>query len=278
MGPVGKALWFVEYRYSREISLAEVATVCGVSRYHLSRAFGAATGRSLMAYLRGRRLTEAARALANGAPDILTVALASGYGSHEAFTRAFVELFGITPEALRAQGHLDNLQLVEPIEMDQSLLVKLEAPRFEKTKPMLIAGLGERFDCDASRAIPGLWERFNHHFGAIPGQVGEVAYGVCCNFEDDNFDYIAGVEVSRAGDLPKDFSKVRIPERLYAVFAHRDHISAIRRTFYSIWNRWLPESGYRAVEAPHFERYGPEFDPKTGSGLVEIWIPVDPSA
>jgi transcriptional regulator GlxA family with amidase domain len=41
-------------------------------------AFGAATGRSIMRYVRGRRLTEAARSLADGAPDILAVALCVG--------------------------------------------------------------------------------------------------------------------------------------------------------------------------------------------------------
>jgi len=44
---------------------------------------------SVMRYVRGRQLTEAARCLASGAPDILAIALEAGYGSHEAFTRAF---------------------------------------------------------------------------------------------------------------------------------------------------------------------------------------------
>jgi AraC-like DNA-binding protein len=58
--------------------------------------------------MRGRRLSEAARVLANGGPDILSVALDFGYGSHEAFTRAFRDQFGLTPESVRAQRHLDN--------------------------------------------------------------------------------------------------------------------------------------------------------------------------
>lgn len=58
-----------------------------------------------MQYVRERRLTEAARTSANGAPDILNVALNAGCNSHEAFTRAFRDHFGITPEALRARSH-----------------------------------------------------------------------------------------------------------------------------------------------------------------------------
>ena len=102
MHPVGKALWFIETRLADDISLAEIACFAGVSRYHLLRAFGVATGQSVMRHVRGRRLTEAARHLAAGAPDILTVALDAGYGSHEAFTRVFRDQFGLTPEAVRA--------------------------------------------------------------------------------------------------------------------------------------------------------------------------------
>src|SRR5262249_33274689 len=99
MDAVVKAIWFVETHFSGDISLDDIAQSAGVSRYYMVRAFGLATGRSVMRHVRGRRLTEAARSLANGAPDILTVALDAGYGSHEAFTRAFREQFGLTPEA-----------------------------------------------------------------------------------------------------------------------------------------------------------------------------------
>ncbi|TGT97346.1 AraC family transcriptional regulator, partial [bacterium M00.F.Ca.ET.163.01.1.1] len=85
MNPTEKALWFVESHLPDAISLDDVATSSGVSRFHVTRAFGAATGRSVMGYMRARRLSEAARKLAGGAPDILSVALDVGYGSHEAF-------------------------------------------------------------------------------------------------------------------------------------------------------------------------------------------------
>src|SRR5690606_28886374 len=98
MNPVGKALWYIERHFAEDLSLEEVANFADVSRYHLTRAFGVATGHSIMRYVRGRRLTEAARSLASGAPDILAVALEAGYGSHEAFTRAFHDQFGRTPE------------------------------------------------------------------------------------------------------------------------------------------------------------------------------------
>jgi AraC family transcriptional regulator len=275
MNPAERALWFIESHFAGEITLDDIAAIAGVSRYHMTRAFGVATGRSVIRYVRGRRLSEAARALANGAPDILTVALEAGYGSHEAFTRAFREQFGATPEQVRAQRRFDNIELVEPIKMDATLMAELEPPRMTDGKPLLIAGLRERYSCETSAGIPAQWQRFAPHIGNIPGQVGGTAYGVCCNSDDaGNFDYICGVEVRDFSELPRDVSRVRIQAQRYAVFSHRDHISTIRRTINTIWSKWLPESGLKAADAPCFERYGAEFDPRTGTGGLEIWIPV----
>src|SRR5262249_41803824 len=149
-----------------------------VSRYHLARAFESATGLPVMRYVRGRRLTQAAETLAAGAPDILAVALDAGYGSHEAFTRAFSDQFGVTPEGIRAQGAMNHIERLEPIKMDETLLTHLAAPRIEEGKTLLIAGPGERYTSQTSAGIPAQWQRFLPHIGHIPGQVGKTAYGV----------------------------------------------------------------------------------------------------
>lgn len=276
MHPVEKALWFIENRLSGEISLQDIARAVGVSSHHLARAFGEATGLSLMRYVRGRRLSEAARVLSGGAPDILSVALDAGYGSHEAFTRAFREQFGLTPEACRAQGSFDNMKLVEPIRMDKSLLIDLEAPRFADEPELLIAGLGARYTFETNEGIPMQWQRFGPHIGHVAGQVGHETYGLCCNADDSgSFEYVCGVRVASFGDLPKEFSAVRVPAHRYAVFRHRQHVSQLRRTHYTIWNKWFPEAGMTVADAPSFELYGADFNPVTGIGTIEVWMPVN---
>jgi len=276
MNPAQKALWYIESHLADALTLEQIAGVGGVSRFHMVRAFAAATGLSVMRYVRTRRLSEAARALARGAPDILNVALDADYGSHEAFTRAFRDHFGVTPEMVRSSSRLDNLMLQEPIVMDSTLTDKLQPPRFETGKPLLVAGISERCTHENGGAgIPNQWQRFHQKVGDIPDRVGQVAYGVCCNGDDSgNFDYIAGVEVSDFSDLPREFSRVRIPEQRYAIFTHRDHISTIRRTVNTIWNHWLPASGFQIADAPNFERYDENFDPNTGNGGLEIWVPI----
>jgi AraC family transcriptional regulator len=150
-------------------------------------------------------------------------------------------------------------------------------PRFETRKAMLLAGSVERHDCQSPVGIPDQWQRFGPYIGIIPRQVGKAAYGACYNSDSDsNFDYLCGVEVSDAADLPKGLTTLHVPEQHYAIFTHQGHVAGIRATFSAIWNKWVPESGRQVAEAPVLERYGPEFNPQTGMGGFEIWLPIEP--
>jgi AraC family transcriptional regulator len=275
MDPVQKALWFVESHSREQITLEDIARACKVSPFHLTRAFAATMGSSLMRYVRGRRLSEAALHLAQGADGILRVAHDAGYGSHEAFTRAFRDQFGLTPEQIRNQGHLTNIELVEAIAMNATPVPEIAPDRFETHEPMRFAGLVERYACESPQGIPAQWQRFSPYLGHISAQVGKAAYGVVYNFDSDsNFDYMCGVEVQGSSPLPDGFQILQVPRQKHAVFIHKGHVASIRATFAAIWSKWLPGSGYQAAEAPTFERYGPEFNPTTGMGGFEIWIPI----
>lgn len=274
MNPVARALWFIEHRSASDLTLEDIATGVGVSRFHLSRAFAAATGYPIMRYLRGRRLSVAAGRLASGTDDILSVAIAAGYGSHEAFTRAFRDQFGITPETIRKRRHVENVALIEGIAMNEKSPTQLTPPRFENGKLLYLAGLAERYACETSGAgIPGQWQKLGPYLGHLEGQVGTAAYGVTYNTDEEgNMDYLCGVEVADFARLPAGFARLRVAAQKYAVFVHRGHVSGIRGTWAAIWNDWLPQSGHEAADAPVFERYDERFDPRTGNGEVEIWI------
>jgi len=163
--------------------------------------------------------------------------------------------------------------------MKKSHAVQLEAPRIESAKALRIAGLRERYTSETMKNVPELWSRFGPHIGNIPGQVGRVAYGLCFNaLSPDGIDYLAGVEVSSSSALPGEFSVASIPAQKYAIFPHREHVSKLRETLDAI-DKWLPGSGLEvscgAAEAPDFfERYSEEFDPRSGMGGMEVWIPI----
>jgi AraC family transcriptional regulator len=171
----------------------------------------------------------------------------------------------LTPE-LKACG--EKLQT----EMDS---YQLDPPRIEIGRDLLIAGFNATYTFETRKNIPSQWERFAPLIGKVPAQVGKISYGVCWNYKaGSGFDYLTGVEVSDSSKLPADFSQIRIPAQRYAVFTHRKHYSAIPNTLDAIWKKWLPNSGYVPSASPSFERYTEEFDPKTGMGGTEIWVPI----
>lgn len=274
MKPLEKAVWYIETHFGEDITLANVAKAAGLSKFHLVRAFRAYAGQSVMGYVRARRLSEAAKRLVNDRGGILDVALAAGYNSHAAFTRAFRAQFGITPDQLRQRRTLAKINLVEPLTMDQTT-TNLPEPRLIDSGALLIVGLKNRYSEATTAQIPAQWQAFQPHIGNIDNQTGHVAFGVLCNSDDKgNVDYLTGVEVRHFPADLNGLDSLRLSAQTYAVFRHDGHVSEIRPTWKTIFAQWLPDAPYRLVDAPQLERYGAGFDPQTGVGDIEVWIPV----
>ncbi|MEN5265038.1 AraC family transcriptional regulator [Stenotrophomonas sp. TWI587] len=270
MGAARRALWYIESHFAENPSLADIARVVGLSPFHLSRLFQVSTGTSVVRYQRGRRLTEAARQLAAGAGDILSVAMAAGYASHAAFTRAFSDQFGRSPEQVREQG-LAGMALVEALKLiDTSTPCAIE-PRREYRGALRVAGIGSRHTAATVASIPSQWQRLDEAYGLG----AEIAYGVCGNNDaEGGFDYIAGVEIRAGASVPAGWQAISIAPREYLVAWHAGHISAIRSTWFWLLNDYLPASGLTLADAPDLERYDARFDDRSGHGGVEIWLPL----
>jgi AraC family transcriptional regulator len=276
MSLIQKAAWVIERNSDRDLSLAQIAENCGVSRSHLAQAFGA-TGRSVIAYLRGRRLSQAAEKLAGGAPDILQVALDAGYSSHQAFTRAFHDHVGATPEAVRERGDTAGLKLTPPIEIVASERREALPSRIVDADRLLVAGMAERFPCATSLGITALWQRFEPFMEAVRFKRQAMPVGVSRNHDEDGgFEYIAALEVTRFGETPRELVELDIPARRYAVFTHMGHVTRFPDTFRIIWDEALPSMSVTPMEGPVLERHLPAFDPRTGEGGIEVWVPVGP--
>ncbi|WP_370674577.1 GyrI-like domain-containing protein [Pleomorphomonas sp. PLEO] len=274
MGALEKAIWYLELNIGRQLTLVELADLCAVSPWHLSRLFQGAIGLAPMTYLRARRLTVAAKTLAEGEQEILPIALDAGYSSHEAFTRAFAGCFGVLPSTVRQARTTCNLSLMEPWTMNKDMIVDIGAPEFRERGAFQVTGLSTRCTFETNVVIPRLWQDFDLRSDEVPSPVPDVYYGVCCDMEaDGHFRYVAGLE-SRAAYVPDALDAVNIPASRYAVFQHVGHISAFNKTVYTIWNKALPDAGLKPAKTPDFELYDDRFDPKTGSGTVEIWIPL----
>ncbi len=81
-----------------------LAAVAGFSVPHFHRIFTACEGENIASYVRRVRLERAGRKLRMGAVDITEVALAAGYDTHAAFSKAFKQQFGFSPSEFRGLG------------------------------------------------------------------------------------------------------------------------------------------------------------------------------
>ncbi len=91
---------------ARRWSLTALAETCRVSPFHLCRAFSRQVGSSPYAYALQRRV-DSARALLRTERTISTVAHTLGFADHSHFTRAFLQVFGITPHDYRVAVQRD---------------------------------------------------------------------------------------------------------------------------------------------------------------------------
>ncbi len=89
-----------------------LAEIAGFSVPHFHRVFTAHVGESAISYIRRLRLERAGRKLRMGAVDITEVALAAGYETHAAFSKAFKQQFGLTPSEFRQLGCSKATQLL----------------------------------------------------------------------------------------------------------------------------------------------------------------------
>src|SRR5689334_5347814 len=94
----------VEERLGEDVDVAAVARSAGSSEYHLRRMFSSLAGMPLSEYVRRRRMTVAAGDVVRGAGDLLGIAVRYGYGSAEAFGRAFQAVHGVSPGRARRDG------------------------------------------------------------------------------------------------------------------------------------------------------------------------------
>jgi AraC family transcriptional regulator len=154
--------------------------------------------------------------------------------------------------------------------------VAIEPVRFEDGKAMQLVGIRRMQTYAGMRtSIPEQWAEFQQWL-PLDGQRGDITYGVMCQQTSDGIEYMTGVEVGDFLDAPAELGRMRVPAQHYAVFVHGGGIATIGETWTGIMEDWLPRSAWADAHTPPFERYDARFDPVTGTGGIELWIPVAP--
>src|SRR4051794_23276076 len=94
----------VEESLTGDFDVKDVARTLGTTEYHLRRMFSSLAGMPLSEYVRRRRMTVAAADVVRSEQDLLSIAVRHGYGSTEAFGRAFRAVHGVGPGEVRRAG------------------------------------------------------------------------------------------------------------------------------------------------------------------------------
>lgn len=224
-----------------------LAREASFSLHHFHRIFRAQVGESVMEHVRRLRLERAARKLRASDARILDLAVAAGYESHEAFTRAFTDQFGVSPSSFR---NAPNARLAE---WKRTCPKQLPGPVRIETFPALhVAFLRHRGGYDG---IHELWAKMyawiaaRSRNGAIPG-----LYGVCPDDPDVTpepmlrFDACAVISPDFVAEGA--YGVTDIPGGTYAVGVHRGSYRTLHETYLDVIGRWFPRSGHEpAVDA-----------------------------
>jgi AraC-like DNA-binding protein len=101
---VREAACRIDVEYARDLKLADLAAMCGLSRFHFLRAFKAEIGESPTRYLIAARLRAAADRLLETREPIAAIAYSIGFNDLSHFNATFRATFGASPRRWRAGG------------------------------------------------------------------------------------------------------------------------------------------------------------------------------
>lgn len=274
----------VEAALDEELDVAAVARAHGTTEYHLRRMFSALAGMPVSEYVRRRRMTIAAAELVGGAPSLLDVAVRHGYGSVEAFARAFRAVHGIGPaEARRDGGPLRTqptlrfrLSVEGSTPMDVTITPRpaLQLVGHATQVPLIHRGENPHIQQHIAAIPAEEHTRLKRLNDAEPSGILAVTADVEPDApEGTPLTYLHGVALEETTPAPEDLDVLRLEAGTWAVFAAD---GPFPQTLQDLWaataTEWFPSNPWRLRPGPSMVRYR-EFRGDTAS--CELWLPVE---
>ncbi len=283
---LGAAIDYLEARLPGAVDLGQAARRAAFSRWHFMRVFQAVVGLPVAEYVRRRRLSRAAEDLAAGRA-VLATAIAWGYDSQAAFTRAFARAFGVTPAAYARRARAGEAAVPVLLRAEPRTPFPFgppPAPRIEERPAFRAVGLGTRAPTRRFQSfvdIPAFWDDWLRHErwraigGALPGR---PHYGLVRAYASGEIEYVIALEVAPRTAAPRGYRAVEVPAATYAVFTAT---GGATRTAQSLalgaFGIWLPASKERLRPgAWEFEAYHQDPGLPAGHLRVEVGVPLVP--
>lgn len=274
----------IDRHLDERLKLEALASVAHFSSFHFHRLFTAWMGETLGDYVRRRRLEVAAqRMVAQPRLPVLQVALSVGFGSTEAFGRAFKARFGNTPSAWRAaqvsnrdQAKSNSDQaFARPVGNDGGMKVTIV-----DRQPTRVAYL--RHVGPYGRSISNFWMQEVDPWMQTNGLHGRPRYGISHDdpgiTPSEKLRYDAAVEVSPDFVGAGKHQQTTLPGGKYAVAKFKGTDAEVGEAWTWLLRDWLPASGMQLDSRPFFEHYPIDatYDAATGTFACDICIPVTP--
>lgn len=100
---IKEAINFIEQNFQNNITVEDIASVCGINRSYFGKIFRKSIGRSPQEFLMNYRMVKATELLKLTSLSIAEIGSAVGYENQLHFSRAFKTIYGISPRQWRNQ-------------------------------------------------------------------------------------------------------------------------------------------------------------------------------
>ena len=278
----------VEEHLTEELDVDGLARTLGTTEYHLRRMFSSLAGMPLSEYVRRRRMTVAAADVVRGEDDLLSIAVRHGYGSTEAFGRAFRAVHGAGPSEVRRDGG--------PLRTQPQLRFRLTVEGNIPMDTRIADRPAFRLVGHAAR-VPLIHQGTNphiqQHIAALPQEahprlkaLGDTdpagLLAVCDDLDPDRTEgseltYLHGVAVTQDTPAPNDLDTIEVPAGTWAVFhTAGPHPQALQEAWAATATEWFPSNPWRLRPGPEIVAVldrAADFSTAT----CELWLPVEPA-
>ncbi|WBB80437.1 AraC family transcriptional regulator [Micromonospora sp. WMMD882] len=278
----------VEEHLTEDVDVHVVARTLGTTEYHLRRMFSSLAGMPLSEYVRRRRMTVAAADVVRGESDLLSIAVRHGYGSTEAFGRAFRAVHGVGPGdarrdggPLRSQPQLRFRLTVEGgVPMDTRIV---DRPAFRLVGhaarvPLIHHGVNPHIQRHIAALPPAEHVRLKGLGDTEPAGLLQVTDDVDPDSpEGSELTYLHGVAVTGSAPVPDDLDAIEVPAGRWAVFhTSGPHPQALQTAWAATATEWFPANPWRLRPGPSIVAVLARAD-DFSTATCELWLPVEPA-
>lgn len=282
---LNRVIDYIEEHLTEEIDVGGLTSELGTTEYHVRRMFSSLAGMPLSEYIRRRRMTVAAANVIGGR-DLLGTAVRYGYGSTEAFSRAFRAVHGVSPADVRRDGgplrSQQQLRFRLTVEGNTTMDTRIaDQPAFRLVGrtarvPLIHQGPNPYIQAHIASLPDEEHLRLKALSNTEPAGLLQVSADVDPDYtEGSELTYLHGVAVSDGTPVPEDLDAIDVPAGAWAVFRTAGpYPAALQSTWAATASDWFPSNPWRLRPGPSMVAIldrAADFSTAT----TELWLPVE---